>query len=134
MDFIFRAARAYDVISSLNQSAREFLNINVLFNFCLFYFFNIIIFIFFNFLFFNIIYFLRLFVQEWENTEEGSWLREYPVTLIQFLMFLYRNVTQFSAVCTENKQEFLENLVAILFPKRRRLLRSQEVGTKPGLH
>lgn len=66
--------------------------------------------------------------EEWENTEEGSWLREYPVTLIQFLVFLYRNVAQFSAVCTENKQEFLENLVAILFPKRRRLLRSQEVS------
>jgi hypothetical protein len=63
--------------------------------------------------------------QDWENTEDGSWLREYPVTLIQFLVFLYRNVAPFSVVCTG--QEFLENLVAILFPKRRRLAKSQEV-------
>lgn len=66
-----------------------------------------------------------LYFQAWEKTEEGSWLREYPVTLIQFLVFLYRNVTPFSQVCTG--QEFIENLVAVLFPKRRRLAKSQEV-------
>ncbi|XP_048589940.1 WD repeat and FYVE domain-containing protein 3-like [Nematostella vectensis] len=65
--------------------------------------------------------------EAWEDTEEGSWLREYPVTLIQFLLFLYNNVQQFGAICTGH--EFLESLVAVLFPKRRRQLRSRKEST-----
>ena len=44
---------------------------------------------------------------------------------MQFLLFLYRNITSFSVVCTS--QEFLEKLVAVLFPKRRNLAKCQEV-------
>lgn len=58
-------------------------------------------------------------------TEDNSWLREYPVTLIQFLMFLYRNITAFSIVCCS--QEFLDKLAAVLFPKLRKMVKSQEV-------
>lgn len=66
-----------------------------------------------------------IFLQPWQDTEDSSWLREYPETLVQFLLFLYRNITSFSVVCTS--QEFLEKLVAVLFPKRRNLAKFQEV-------
>ncbi|KAH9494853.1 WD repeat and FYVE domain-containing protein 3, partial [Bulinus truncatus] len=39
---------------------------------------------------------------------------EYPVTVIQFLMFLYHNLSEFQSVCTSS--EFLTALVATLFP------------------
>ena len=55
--------------------------------------------------------------QPLEGVEEGSWLNRYPETVIEFLTYLYRNVGEFGAVCTS--QDFLENLVGILFPKRR---------------
>ena len=64
-------------------------------------------------------------LQPWQDTADNSWLREYPETLVQFLLFLYRNITSFSVVCTS--QEFLEKLVAVLFPKRRNLAKFQEV-------
>lgn len=62
--------------------------------------------------------------EAWENTEDNSWLREYPVTLIQFLLFLYRNIASFSIVCCSS--EFLEKLVAVLFPKSRKMAKLQE--------
>lgn len=63
--------------------------------------------------------------EAWEDTGDNSWLREYPVTLIQFLLFLYRNITAFSIVCST--QEFLEKLVAVLFPKARKMAKFQEL-------
>ena len=36
---------------------------------------------------------------------------------MEFLTYLYRNVGEFGSVCTT--QDFLENLVGILFPRRR---------------
>ncbi|KAJ7361862.1 WD repeat and FYVE domain-containing protein 3 [Desmophyllum pertusum] len=65
--------------------------------------------------------------EAWEDTTDNSWLREYPVTLVQFLLYLYRNISSFSVVCTS--QEFLEKLVAVLFPKRRNLARFQELAS-----
>ncbi|XP_078381850.1 WD repeat and FYVE domain-containing protein 3-like isoform X3 [Oculina patagonica] len=65
--------------------------------------------------------------EAWEDTADNSRLREYPETLIQFLLFLYRNISSFSVVCTS--QEFLEKLVAVLFPKRRNLAKFQELAS-----
>lgn len=53
--------------------------------------------------------------QDWQNCPEGSWLLEYPVTVVQFLTFLYHNVDQFSAVSCS--QDFIEHLVAVAFPE-----------------
>ena len=50
------------------------------------------------------------------------------MTLIQFLMFLYRNIPTFNAVCSS--QEFLEKLVTVLFPRKRNLAKFQEVQIK----
>ena len=56
------------------------------------------------------------FCQQWETGEEGSWLREYPVTLLQFLLFLYHNHASFMHMCMA--QDFLSALAATLFPYR----------------
>lgn len=53
-------------------------------------------------------------MQVWQTEEEGSWLREYPVTLMQFLLFLYHNQTDFVPICLS--ADFLGGLVATLFP------------------
>ncbi|CAL1540511.1 unnamed protein product, partial [Lymnaea stagnalis] len=39
---------------------------------------------------------------------------EYPVTVIQFLMYLYHNLSEFQSVCTSS--DFITGLVATLFP------------------
>ena len=57
--------------------------------------------------------------QEWETCEPGSWLEEYPVTVVQFLTFLYHNVDQFSSVSLS--QDFVEHLVAVVFPQGKQL-------------
>ena len=53
--------------------------------------------------------------QDWADSDPGSWLREYPVTVVQFLTFLYHNVEQFSVV--SSSQDFVEHLVAVPFPQ-----------------
>ncbi|XP_064637335.1 WD repeat and FYVE domain-containing protein 3-like isoform X3 [Lineus longissimus] len=54
--------------------------------------------------------------QAWQTEEHGSWLREYPVTLMQFLLFLYHNQSDFVPLCMSS--EFLCGLAATLFPYR----------------
>ncbi|EDV25542.1 uncharacterized protein TRIADDRAFT_23507 [Trichoplax adhaerens] len=46
--------------------------------------------------------------------EETATLRHYPVTIIQFLFFLYCHIPEFAQYCSS--QEFLEALAATLFP------------------
>lgn len=46
--------------------------------------------------------------------EETTTLRQYPVTIIQFLFFLYCHIPEFAQYCSG--QEFLEALAATLFP------------------
>ncbi|XP_066304852.1 WD repeat and FYVE domain-containing protein 3-like isoform X4 [Branchiostoma lanceolatum] len=55
-----------------------------------------------------------MFNQPWQMEDEGSWLREYPVTLLQFLLFLYHNNPDFVPLC--QSPDFLCALAATLFP------------------
>ncbi|XP_072261545.1 WD repeat and FYVE domain-containing protein 3 isoform X2 [Pyxicephalus adspersus] len=50
----------------------------------------------------------------WQSEEEGSWLREYPVTLMQFFRYLYHNVPDLSPMWIS--PEFLCALAASVFP------------------
>ncbi|KAK1892234.1 WD repeat and FYVE domain containing protein 3, partial [Dissostichus eleginoides] len=50
----------------------------------------------------------------WQSEEEGSWLREYPVTLMQFFRYLYHNVTDLASMW--HSAEFLCALAATVFP------------------
>lgn len=52
--------------------------------------------------------------QPWQSEEEGSWLREYPVTLMQFFRYLYHNVSDLSPMW--HSPEFLCALAAAVFP------------------
>ena len=49
-----------------------------------------------------------------EDDDKGSWLQEYPVTLVQFLLYLYHNVSEFKPVCMS--PPFLCGLASTLFP------------------
>jgi len=51
-----------------------------------------------------------------EDVPESSWLQEYPVTLMQFLLFLYHNQQDFVPLCMTG--DFLCGLAATLFPYR----------------
>jgi hypothetical protein len=46
--------------------------------------------------------------------EGENWAREYPVTLIQFLLFLYHNHSDFIQLSTQ--PDFIAALSATLFP------------------
>uniref|UniRef100_A0A8C9FGG4 WD repeat and FYVE domain containing 3 n=1 Tax=Pavo cristatus TaxID=9049 RepID=A0A8C9FGG4_PAVCR len=50
----------------------------------------------------------------WQSEEEGSWLREYPVTLMQFFRYLYHNVPDLVSLWMS--PEFLCALAATVFP------------------
>ncbi|XP_027889562.1 WD repeat and FYVE domain-containing protein 3 isoform X1 [Xiphophorus couchianus] len=50
----------------------------------------------------------------WQSEEEGSWLREYPVTLMQFFRYLYHNVADLAPMW--HSPEFLCALAATVFP------------------
>ncbi|XP_054466267.1 WD repeat and FYVE domain-containing protein 3 [Anoplopoma fimbria] len=50
----------------------------------------------------------------WQSEEEGSWLREYPVTLMQFFRYLYHNVSDLAPMW--HSAEFLCALAATVFP------------------
>uniref|UniRef100_A0A1A8RM48 WD repeat and FYVE domain containing 3 n=1 Tax=Nothobranchius rachovii TaxID=451742 RepID=A0A1A8RM48_9TELE len=50
----------------------------------------------------------------WQSEEEGSWLREYPVTLMQFFRYLYHNVPDLAPMW--HSPEFLCALAAAVFP------------------
>ncbi|XP_036381916.1 WD repeat and FYVE domain-containing protein 3 isoform X1 [Megalops cyprinoides] len=50
----------------------------------------------------------------WQSEEEGSWLREYPVTLMQFFRYLYHNVPDLAPMWVS--PEFLCALAASVFP------------------
>ena len=52
--------------------------------------------------------------QNIDPDESIPWIQEYPVTLIQFLKYLYHNVTEFKPVCMS--APFLCGLAATLFP------------------
>lgn len=52
--------------------------------------------------------------QPWQSEEEGSWLREYPVTLMQFFRYLYHNVPDLGPMW--HSPEFLCALAATVFP------------------
>ncbi|XP_041447245.1 WD repeat and FYVE domain-containing protein 3 isoform X2 [Xenopus laevis] len=49
----------------------------------------------------------------WQSEEEGSWLREYPVTLMQFFRYLYHNVPDLASMWISS--EFLCALSASVF-------------------
>ncbi|KAK7508020.1 hypothetical protein BaRGS_00000985, partial [Batillaria attramentaria] len=48
------------------------------------------------------------------STGEGEGVEDHPMTLIQFLMYLYHNVSEFRTLCMSG--EFITALVATLFP------------------
>ncbi|KAL0979906.1 hypothetical protein UPYG_G00191390 [Umbra pygmaea] len=50
----------------------------------------------------------------WQSEEEGSWLKEYPVTLMQFFRYLYHNVPDLAPMW--HSPEFLCALAASVFP------------------
>ncbi|XP_072921340.1 WD repeat and FYVE domain-containing protein 3 isoform X1 [Hemitrygon akajei] len=50
----------------------------------------------------------------WQSEEEGSWLREYPVTLMQFFRYLYHNGPDLTPLWTS--PEFLCAFAATVFP------------------
>ncbi|KAJ8380472.1 hypothetical protein SKAU_G00012500 [Synaphobranchus kaupii] len=50
----------------------------------------------------------------WQSEEEGSWIREYPVTLMQFFRYLYHNVPDLAPMWVS--PEFLCALAATVFP------------------
>uniref|UniRef100_A0A4W3HF18 WD repeat and FYVE domain containing 3 n=1 Tax=Callorhinchus milii TaxID=7868 RepID=A0A4W3HF18_CALMI len=50
----------------------------------------------------------------WQSEEEGSWLREYPVTLLQFFRYLYHNIPDLAPFWTS--PEFLCAFAATVFP------------------
>ncbi|XP_077377164.1 WD repeat and FYVE domain-containing protein 3 isoform X1 [Festucalex cinctus] len=50
----------------------------------------------------------------WQSEEEGSWLREYPVTLMQFFRYLYHNVPDLAPMW--HSPDFLCALAAAVFP------------------
>ncbi|XP_068089612.1 WD repeat and FYVE domain-containing protein 3 isoform X2 [Hyperolius riggenbachi] len=50
----------------------------------------------------------------WQSEEEGSWLREYPVTLMQFFRYLYHNVPDLAPMWIS--PDFLCALAASVFP------------------
>lgn len=51
-----------------------------------------------------------------ETEETGSWVNDYPVTLMQFLLFLYNNNSDFASVCSS--ADFISALAATLFPHK----------------
>ncbi|XP_025070807.1 WD repeat and FYVE domain-containing protein 3 isoform X7 [Alligator sinensis] len=53
-------------------------------------------------------------LQPWQSEEEGSWLREYPVTLMQFFRYLYHNLPDLASLWMS--PEFLCALAATVFP------------------
>uniref|UniRef100_A0A8C4PW64 WD repeat and FYVE domain containing 3 n=1 Tax=Eptatretus burgeri TaxID=7764 RepID=A0A8C4PW64_EPTBU len=58
---------------------------------------------------------LRSMLNEpWQSEEEGSWLREYPVTLLQFFRSLYHNVPDIAPLWSH--PDFLPALAATLYP------------------
>ncbi|PNI83103.1 WDFY3 isoform 3 [Pan troglodytes] len=54
------------------------------------------------------------FHHPWQSEEEGSWLREYPVTLMQFFRYLYHNVPDLASMWMS--PDFLCALAATVFP------------------
>lgn len=58
--------------------------------------------------------FLLFFKQPWQSEEEGSWLREYPITLMQFFRYLYHNITDLAPMW--HSADFLCTLAAAVFP------------------
>ncbi|KAG7490175.1 hypothetical protein JOB18_029475 [Solea senegalensis] len=55
-----------------------------------------------------------MFNLPWQSEEEGSWLREYPVTLMQFFRYLYHNVADLAPMW--HSPDFLCALAASVFP------------------
>ena len=64
--------------------------------------------------------------QAWE-AEDEAWLGEYPVTLMQFLLFLYHNQPEFVPLCMSG--DFLCGLAATLFPYRFTSLNSSPLAS-----
>ncbi|KAK2144410.1 hypothetical protein LSH36_759g01012, partial [Paralvinella palmiformis] len=52
----------------------------------------------------------------WEDEPETSYIREYPITPIQFILYLYHNQPDFVPICMTS--DFLTALSATLFPHR----------------
>ncbi|XP_072570551.1 WD repeat and FYVE domain-containing protein 3 isoform X3 [Paramormyrops kingsleyae] len=50
----------------------------------------------------------------WQSEEEGSWVREYPLTLMQFFRYLYHNVPDLAHLWVS--PDFLCALAATVFP------------------
>jgi len=59
---------------------------------------------------------LLLYFQPWEDEPETSYIREYPITPIQFILYLYHNQPDFVPICMTS--DFLTALSATLFPHR----------------
>ncbi|XP_024908512.1 WD repeat and FYVE domain-containing protein 3-like [Cynoglossus semilaevis] len=50
----------------------------------------------------------------WQSEEKGSWVREYPLTLMQFFRYLYHNVADLGSMW--HSPDFLCALAASVFP------------------
>ena len=75
-------------------------------------------------------------LQPWQSEEEGSWLREYPVTLMQFFRYLYHNVLDLAPMW--HSPEFLCALAAAVFPFNIRpyseMVSARSVASVPPTH
>jgi len=50
-----------------------------------------------------------------QKCESAAWIKDYPVTVMQFLLYLYHNhAADFAPLCMSS--EFLSALAATLFP------------------
>ena len=68
-----------------------------------------------------------MFQQQWQTAEEGSWMREYPVTVVQFLLFLYHHQPNFTNVVVAG--DFLSALASTLFPYRNGVSADSELSS-----
>ena len=70
---------------------------------------------------------LLVYFQPWEDEPETSYVREYPITPIQFILYLYHNQPDFVPICMTS--DFLTALSATLFPYQCSSEANSEVAT-----
>ncbi|XP_061175428.1 WD repeat and FYVE domain-containing protein 3-like isoform X2 [Saccostrea echinata] len=63
---------------------------------------------------FVILSMIRSMLNQDQEELSGAWIQEYPVTLMQFFLFLYHNQSDF--IHLASSPEFISNLAATLFP------------------
>ena len=72
-------------------------------------------------------------IQLWQNEEEGSWMREYPITLTQLLLHMYHGHSgSFKPIAMS--VDFLSALASALFQQRASTAPSTEHSTPTHTH